>query len=206
MPSYLLHRSILKLAIGVITIMLAYRGLKYQDNSLNRSLFRALIVFTAADLFINYNFYVGMALNVVAILILCYRFLRFEKPEKGQWFLWSISSAIAVVYILSRYLPVPQTLAMMGYAIILALLMSLSLTMPKKIRFASWALTISNIIIFITRFNTSETLLLHILSLGFFYTATTLFASATKFSKPITEEIVDYTRKSSRIRHRKRLA
>ena len=207
MPTYLLQRSILKLGIGIITIMLAYRGLKHQDNSLNRTLFYALIIFTVADLFINYSFYTGMALNAAAILLLCYRFYRFEKPEKGQWMLWSISSAIFVLYTLSKYMPEVETLVVIIYGLIMALLLALSLTMPKKIRFASWALTLSNIIIFITKYSTTkETLLLHILSLGFLYTATTLLASATKFSKPITEEIVNYTRKSSRIRHRKRLA
>ena len=46
----------------------------------------------------------------------------------------------------------------------------------------------------------------HVLSLGLYYIAATTFASATKFNKPITEETVDYVRKSSRVRHRKRLA
>ena len=207
MPSYLLTRSILKLGIGIITIMLALRGYRKQENALNRSLVHALMVSTVADLLINYEFRAAMGIYTIAILILCYRFYKFERVEKGQWFMWAVTSAACTVYILSKYLPTYETLATVIYAIILMLMLSLSVTMPKKIKFASWALTLSNVIIFMTRFiGAKETLPLHVLSLGLYYIAATTFASATKFNKPITEETVDYVRKSSRVRHRKRLA
>ena len=207
MPSYLLTRSILKLGIGIITIMLALRGYRKQENALNRSLVHALMVSTVADLLINYEFRAAMGIYTIAMLILCYRFYKFERVEKGQWFMWAVTSAACTVYILSKYLPTYETLATVIYAIILMLMLSLSVTMPKKIKFASWALTLSNVIIFMTRFiRAKETLPLHVLSLGLYYIAATTFASATKFNKPITEETVDYVRKSSRVRHRKRLA
>ena len=148
-----------------------------------------------------------MGIYTIAMLILCYRFYKFERVEKGQWFMWAVTSAACTVYILSKYLPTYETLATVIYAIILMLMLSLSVTMPKKIKFASWALTLSNVIIFMTRFiRAKETLPVHVLSLGLYYIAATTFASATKFNKPITEETVDYVRKSSRVRHRKRLA
>ena len=182
MPTYLLFRALLKLAIGASVIYMAYRGYKKQKTETSKLIIITLLLCTVGDITINYNFLIGMIFYGIGIVLLGYQFIRFDKPEIWQWIMWGILAGISIyVMIQNKDRFGSLTYVMIVYSVLLMGLLSLSVTMPKRIRAASILFVAANIFLFFNEIH-SITLLRHILALGIFYLAVITFARSTRFN------------------------
>ena len=181
MPQYLMERSIIKALIGICLLALCYQGYNRQPSKLSLALLFSLIVFVAADIIINFNFGLAMALFALGHVILAINFMLFDRPEKWQWVFWIIASLIAVTAIYFIATPLGDIrYPMMGYGVILMMLFTMSLTLPKKIRIGSILFLISDVFLFVNEIRNAS-LFSHILALGIFYISLGCYAYGTRF-------------------------
>ena len=128
-----------------------------------------------------------MGLFAVAQLILAVNFMLFDKPEKWQWIFWAIASAVAsvIIYFAGSSLG-DIKYAMMGYAVVLMLLFTMSLTLPKKVRIGSILFAVSNVLLFVNEIRNAS-LFSHILALSIYYIAMGCYTFGARFK--IREDI-----------------
>ena len=183
MPQYMLQRAIMKLVIGLVLIFLCYRGYKRQPTTLSRNLLIGLTIFVIRDIVINYSFALGVILFALGEGYLVYCFSKYDRLENWQYVLWALLSILGVAFICyNKGLNGTTKTVMSAYCVILMALAVTSLTMPKKIRFGSLALVVSNLLLFINEVS-PKTLLVHVLSLGIYYLAVGAFALSSRYKE-----------------------
>ena len=188
MPNYMFLRALMKLIIGVLTGYLALLGYRKQPTAISRFIVITLMIFTVADVVINYSFGIAILIFAVGEVVLGYQFYKYEKPAIWQLILWGASAAVCIVLIiLNRSLVKTVIVQMIIYAIILMGFLAMSLNTPKKMRLSVFLLVIANIFIF---FNTMGTrnLIVHVLGLGIYYLSMGILAMSTRFRAVIIKE------------------
>ena len=181
MPEFMTSRSALKLAIGVILLYIGYQGYRKQPSALSKFIIISMILFTAADIAINYSFIVGIIIYGVGEGALSYQFIKYDKPEKWQIIMWVLLSVVAflVVY-LTKNMSFNMRVYIFLYSLILGGMLITSFTMPKKIRFGSIILLVANVLLF-TNEIARPRLMIHVIALALYYITVSLFAFSTRY-------------------------
>ena len=180
-PSYAFIRTMMKAVIGILILVLGLHGYRRMASKLSGSLLVALAFCSAADISINYSFFLGMFFYAIAQGILLISFYFHEKPERWQYIFWAGASVVSLLLLFifgEQYSKSFFPLSL--YIILLMALLSTSLTMPKKVRFGVILLTLGNILSFVNQV-TTMTLYGHIVTLGIYYLCFLLLAFSTRF-------------------------
>ncbi len=183
MPSYTLQRTLIKLAIGVMLSLLCIRGYRKQPSELSKGILAVLLICIPADIAFGYAPMVSIVLISVAGIVLCWAFFRFERQELWQFLLGVVFSCLSG-YVMMRFgttvysLQYPLMIAM----VCLSFTVSLSLNMPKKLRWGTLLLSLAVVLMSIQT-GTEMTFLGHLIAGLVFYIALGLFAAGTKYKK-----------------------
>ena len=166
-----------KLLIGLICLMVAYIGYRRRKDDLSLYIMIAAAILMVADLMTTNSLGVGGLLHICAYAVLCYAYIREEKPEKGQIILWivlSLAGAIIAMFIKGEYGAL-RFLAALYICTSLAMVIS-SFTMPKRTFRGSLLLFASGILLMANRVY-GASFVSHIISLGTYYIALLLLVS-----------------------------
>ena len=169
-----------KLAIGILSVLIAFSGFRNNKTRLSVFILIALAALTAADISMSMNINVGPVLHIAAYLLLSYIFIREERLSVLQISFWiglSIISLVVLSFIKGEY-GVLRTWAMI-YMVTALLMVVASTGMNRRIAIGSILLFLSGIMVMYNVVN-GETFVSHILSLGTYYTAVVTLASSTR--------------------------
>ena len=183
MPDYPLQRTLLKLAIGLLLVLLCIRGYRKQPTELSKGILSALLFCVPADILSAFSSIGSICLYIVAGLILCWQFYKFEKPDKWQYIMTSCMS-LAILFVILRYGTFFESvkIPLLILLLILDVSVCLSMNMPKKFRFGTILLFIACSLIF-TQNSTQITFLGHFFALAMLYLALGFFAAGSKFKR-----------------------
>lgn len=182
-----------KAAIGIITILIAYISYRRRKNDLSLFILIATGVFLAADLLTTSHLAIGGMLHIVAYGLLCYAFIKEEKPDKKQIGLW-IFMSLASVFVLSFIKGEYGTLRLMAILYLTAAfaMVITSFPMPRRVFTGSILLFVSGILLIYNQIH-GTTFFSHIVSLGTYYAALLILSSSLIRQKgyrliPVLEE------------------
>ena len=179
LPDNTLIMSALKLAIGIITFLLALYGYLKNKSRLSGFIAAGIAALTIADVVMSNNNVIGSLIHVAAYGLLCYAYMREEKIRKTQTVFIVILSIAAAQIVLSikgdfgvlRYIAII-------YCIAAILLLFSSFGLSRRILAGSVLLFISGLLVFNIQIR-GEGFIRHFVSLGVYYLAITVLASAT---------------------------
>ena len=169
-----------KLAIGLLSIILAFFWYKKDKTKLSAFILAGLGALTVADISMSLNLNVGPIIHIAAYLLLSYAYIREEHLSVLQIVFWAVLSAIALLclsFIKGEY-GVLRTWAMI-YMVAALLMVVASTGMTRRITIGSILLFLSGIMVMYNVVN-GETFISHILSLGTYYSAIVVLASSTR--------------------------
>jgi len=140
----------------------------------------------------------GSLLHICAYVLLCYGFIKEDKPEKKQIIIWILGSIIGILclsFIKGEY-GILRFMAMLYLITALAMVIS-SFSLPKRTFYGAMLLFAAGILLMNNEIN-GTTFLSHIISLGTYYAAiATLASTNTRVIMPrlvpeaVTEEEMD---------------
>lgn len=141
-----------KIVAAILLVMFALSGKQIRKNTFNTFIFVALICDLAADILIKYTPIVSVTLFGVGHLILVILFIKKKRPSKIGLLIWIlVSVVIGVAIFLFLHGIVPKGyLGCAGatlYASVLVLMVVAAVNMPKKLRLASYAFIVSDLLL-----------------------------------------------------------
>ncbi len=190
MRSYFVEKTAIRAAINLCIFLVALVGYFKNKDKKNLLLLAVLLVCGIADAVMINNFNYAVVLQIIAMSCLAIRFYLFDQPEKWQYLVWLVlfASAMILIKVFGFIVDVNQWLIVV-YAFITTLVVSASLTMPRRIRMGAFGLLISSILLFINE-TTTITFVGHLISLGLYYVSIALLATSTKYKYEEEDELV----------------
>ena len=167
-----------KAAIDILTVLIACISYRRRRNDLSFFILIATGVFLLADLLTTDHLAIGAVFHICAYGVLCYAFIKEERPDKkqiGLWIFMSICSIFVLSFIKGEY---GALRFMAGFYLIAAFAMVItSFPMPRRVFIGSMLLFAAGILLIINQiYGTS--FLSHILSLGTYYAALLVLSSS----------------------------
>ena len=183
MPDYPMQRTMLKLVIGLLMVLLCIRGYRKQPSELSKGILAALLFCVPADVLSGFSSVGSVCLFAVAGLILCWQFYMFDNPEKWQYIVFACMSIITLIGII-RFGAFYETarIPLMILLMILEAAVCLAMTMPKKFRWGTILLFVACILIF-TQSSRGITFLGHFFALAMLYFSLGFFAAGAKYKR-----------------------
>ena len=141
-----------KIAAGIILILLAVSGKKIRKNSFSVLIFVTLLVFLVADILMKLWFIAGAVLFGIGHILLAIAFLKKNKPTKTGWILW-IAISVVIGAVIFLFLPgiVPKgylgCAGMTLYAFAIVLMVVCAVRMQKRLAFAAYAFLLSDFLL-----------------------------------------------------------
>ena len=177
-PDDMRMQMIFKLAIGLLSLLIAGIGYLRNKEQLSGWLVIALALLAAADIVTTFNTLIGGLLHIVSYAVLTYAYWQEEKPDRKQIIAWGIMSFIGVVVILSinGQFGVLRVVALV-YLLMAMAMVCTSFVLARRVFIGSLLLFIAGCLLMNNVIN-GQTFLSHILSLGTYYLAIGVLASA----------------------------
>ena len=169
-----------KVAIGVLSVLLALFGYMRDKTRLSAFILIGLVALTVADVGMTINMNIGPVIHIISYCLLSYAYIREEKPTSIQVMLWivlSIAALSSLSFIKGEY-GLLRTWAMV-YVVAALLMVVTSIGMSRRVIIGSILLFISGIMVMYNVVN-GQTFVSHIISLGTYYSAIVVLASSTR--------------------------
>ena len=180
-PEAFFVTPLFKALIGSCLIFTAWSGYKQNPSPMHKWVTIGLCVSALADLIINYWLYAGAMLHCAALLICCYAFWTFEKPEPWQLALaavFAVQGSILIFYIVPDRFAVYEKLLASLYYSSAVFLITVSMGVPERFRTGAFLLILTGILL-VVNFLYRETFISHLISLGTYYLGLCFLAGGT---------------------------
>jgi hypothetical protein len=167
-----------KLAIGMLACTTAAMGYTKNKSRLSGWILVALILLAGADIVTTTHMSIGAGLHIIAYLVLGYAYWQEEKPDRKALIIWGFMTlaAIGIVMTVGGHYGIRRFMAVLYLAAAL-FMVTASFGLVRRVFSGSLLLFISGLLLMVNVVN-GKTFLSHIVSLGTYYLAIAVLASA----------------------------
>ena len=168
-PNNTALQTCFKLAIGLISILIAHIGYKREKDELSRMVMYAMALFALADIVTSYYLLPGTLLHIIAYILLSYAYIKEEKLGRNQLIVFGVLFILGVIvtslvkgdYGLLR-------LVVIIYLLFVLAMVVASFPLSRKVFTGSILLFLAGILLIINEIK-GLTFISHIISLGTYY-------------------------------------
>ena len=171
-------KTVIKGVIGFLLTFVCLHGYLHNRSALNKWNLTAMILFSVADLMINYQMEVALIVRTLGTLALAAGFCLERKPRTWQWIFFGVLVLLSIWFIVLKHTDDARIILFELNLAASILLFALSFPIPSRFRNGTWLLLISSILLVFDRLEIS-TFISHLFSAGIYYTAMVLFAAGS---------------------------
>ncbi len=166
-----------KLAIGIISVLVAGLGFLQRRSFLSGFILIALVILTTADIITTDHLMIGSIMHITAYLVLSFAFMKEDPPELKQFAIWIILSVAGILWLslISGEYGLLRLFAMI-YLCTALLMITMSFGMPRRVFIGTLNLFLAGISLMYNQIN-GMTFVSHLISLTFYYSAIAILAS-----------------------------
>ena len=167
-----------KLAIGMLSCTTAAMGYTKNREPLSGWLLVALIILAGADIVTTSHITIGTSLHIIAYLVLGYAYWQEEKPDRRALIIWGVMTLAGsgLLLTVSGHYGIWRLMAVLYLAAALFMVTS-SFGHARRVFIGSLLLFASGLLLMYNVIN-GQTFISHIVSLGTYYLAVAVLASA----------------------------